>query len=92
MATHAIYLERDDERHAPPSTLLEVAFSPAGYVGGDPSGTPMDATVFLAIGSYEEGTYERKFVTSEDQTFAVKLDDLVAALIGLGALRVQKNC
>jgi hypothetical protein len=85
---HDIYIEQEGEEYAPPGKLLRVGLNPAARIGGKPDGEFMPATIFLAIGDYDEATESNTFKASLDQQFAVEAEVLVKALIGLGALSV----
>lgn len=72
----AVFLEKDDEEHAPPTRLLKVGF----FEDNESS------VVFLNIGDYAEGTHSFAFESDEPRSFSVNRDDLLRALIALGAI------
>lgn len=79
---NSVFLEKDDEEYAPPERLLKV-----GFVGGfDHAGDSVGGIVFFKIGTCTENTYSFGFESSAEQSFSVKLDDLLRALIALGAI------
>lgn len=80
---HEVILERDDENEAPPSTVLKVTY----FQGGTTTdGETMESVLYLAIGEYDEGTYESSFKSSAERQFSVNMEDFLRALTGLGAL------
>ncbi len=88
MPLQSVYLERDDNDESPPSKVMKLSYSEGFFMRGQPqteeNWTP--PVVWFAIGDYEEGTYEDNFRTDEPRTFSVTKEDLMRALIGLGAL------
>lgn len=84
MSLNSVYIERDSESSAPPETVLKVSYFSGGFVQGTDEWMP--EVVYFAIGAFDEGTYEDSFKSSEDRQFSVTREDLLRALVGLGAL------
>ena len=82
MIYHVI-LEREGEQYAPPSKVMKVAFS-NGFAMPD-SGEWQEPIVYFEIGEFDEDTYHTDFRTDESRQFSVTLDDLLDALIAIGA-------
>lgn len=83
---HNIYIEQESGGSWPPSRLLRIGLNLAGRSGGKSDGEFMPATIFLAIGEYDEHTERSSFSAPLDQQFAVEAEVLVRALVGLGAI------
>lgn len=81
---HDIYLELDDEQHAPPAQLVRVNNNHASRIFS--SDEAMDAVIHFAVGEYTESYAEAHFATTEERQFSVRSIDLVKALIALGIL------
>lgn len=84
MALQSVYIEKDDENEAPPSRVLKASFFPGGYTTADEY---MQPVIYLAIGDFQESTYEDSFQSSEDRQFSVGLIDLANALGALGVFK-----
>jgi hypothetical protein len=82
----AVFIEQDDEEHAPPARLLKVSFFSGGHT---PSGEPMDAIVYFAIGDYDESTHGFGFTSDPERSFSVEHNDLIRALGALGVILID---
>lgn len=80
---NSVYIEKDNEDKAPPERVLKVSF----FSGGKSvTGAWMDPVIFLAIGDFNEGTYDDSFKSSADRQFSITLEDLLRSLQALGAI------
>lgn len=79
MPIHSVYIEAAEEKHAPPSHLLQLTY----FEGGTSvSGEEMEPLIFVGIGEYEEGFDFANFKASEQ--FTVRPRDLIDAFVALG--------
>jgi hypothetical protein len=89
MAVHSIYIEKDDESTAPPERVLKLTYFSGGH--NIVTREPMEEVIFLAIGDFDEGTFEDSFKSSEDRQFSVRVEDLMRGLIGLGVIDTTRK-
>jgi hypothetical protein len=87
MAVESVYISDHEEKHAPPSSpVLKVSAFTGGHVMGDPEREYMKPVVYLAVGDFDEASYEDHFASSRERQVAVDLDELMNALIAVGVL------
>jgi hypothetical protein len=82
---HHIVLEQHEEEFAPPTKVLKLSFS-KGF--RDPlSQSWTESVVWIDIADFDETIDLTELRTDERRQFAVGFNDLVDALVALGALK-----